>query len=330
MNDISLEIMKTSIINTVRKFCVFFKGLNQISKEREHQVQFYNMWENFNRDDAYWFQFLSSRGLLKKGNTIAFFSCFGPRYLIDMVNTNVKIFFTGESLKRSNTIDYCDHALKKISIDLAIGFEVFEDARYVRFPLWMDYMFPAESTEEDIREKCKQLRFPQINKDRKFCCMVATNSADGLRQQMMDAIAHIGHVDSGGKYLHNDDSLQKEYGDNKQAYLKSYVFNICPENSSAYGYTTEKLFEAISSGCIPIYWGAEFADKAVINEDAIIQWSRKDNGEEAISKITELWSNPKLLEDFLSQPRILPTAEEYILDTFSTVESRMRRIINNA
>ena len=109
--------------------------------------------------------------------------------------------------------------------------------------------------------------------------------------------------------------------------MKQYVFNICPENTSAYGYTTEKLLEAISAGCIPVYWGAEFADKDVINEDAIIFWDRKDNGAAAIRRIKELYANPKLMQEFLAQPRLKPGAEEYILETFATIERKFREAI---
>lgn len=304
----------------------------QLRKQTPYQVQFYNCWDQPN-EQMYWNQFISSRHLLPEGKKVAIFSVFGDRGLIRKVHTDVKIFYSAENLKRTNFASYADHALGEPSIDLAMGFEVFEDPRYIRFPLWMDYMFPADSTEEKIRAKCEKLRFPLLHTHthtaRRFSCMVASNSADGLRDDMFNAIYKIAHVDSAGKYLHNDDSLLTEFGDNKQAYLQSYLFNICPENTAAYGYTTEKIFEAISCGCIPIYWGAELADKAVINEDAIIFWDRKNNGKDALKRIEELHKNPKLLEEFLTQPRLLPTAEEYILDTFATIESKLRTIINN-
>ena len=81
--------------------------------------------------------------------------------------------------------------------------------------------------------------------------------------------------------------------------------------------------------CIPIYWGAELADKDVINQDAIIFWDRENQGYNAIKKISELYANPKMLEEFLAQPRLMPQAEEYILDTFSTIESKLRVIISS-
>lgn len=322
-----------SIVRKIHRHIALYRhDMMQLYKQSAYRVQFYNCWEQSN-EQMYWNQFITSRSILLKGKTIAIFSVFGNRTIIDKVHTDVKIFYSAENLKEDHYTKYADHALGEPSIDLAMGFEVFENLRYIRFPLWMDYMFPADSTEEKIRAKCEKLRFPLLHTRthtrRRFCCMVASNSADGLRDDMFNAISKIAHVDSAGKYLHNDDSLLTEFGDNKQAYLQSYLFNICPENTAAYGYTTEKIFEAISCGCIPIYWGADFADKAVINEDAVIRWNRKDNGAEALQKVAELWSNPKLLEEFMAQPRLLPTAEEYILDTFATIESRLRTIISN-
>lgn len=298
-----------------------------IETQSVYNIQFYNCWDQPN-EQMYWRQFIEGRNLLPNGKKVAVFSVFGSRGIIRKVNTDVKIFYSAENLKGSRYAQFADHALGEPTIDLAMGFEVFSDPRYIRFPLWMDYMFPADCTEEIIRAKCEQLRHPQMQANRKFCCMVASNSADGLRDDMFNAISQISHVDSAGKYLHNDDSLVTEFGDNKRDYLKSYLFNICPENTAAYGYTTEKIFEAISCGCIPVYWGAELADKDVINEDAIIFWDRKNKGKEALKQIAELYANPKQLEEFLAQPRLMPTAEEYILDTYSTIESRLRKIIS--
>lgn len=313
--------------NIFSSYKQYLRNCEQLRMQAPYQVRFYNCWDQPN-EQMYWNQFVRSRNLLREDKVIAIFSVFGDRDLISKVDADVKIFYSAENLKRPNFAQYADHALGERSIDFAMGFEVFEDPRYVRFPLWMDYMFPADSTEEQIRAKCEQLRFPEVQLNRKFCCMVASNSADGLRDQMFNAISKIGRVDSAGKYLHNDDSLQTEFGDNKIAYMQKYALNICPENTSAYGYTTEKVFEAISVGCVPIYWGAEFADKAVINEDAVIRWDRNDGGKSALKLIQELYTNPKMLKEFLAQPRLLPTAEEYILDTFASIEEKLRKIID--
>lgn len=304
----------------------WIRNYEQLRKQSSYRIQFYNCWDQPN-EEMYWNQFITTRRLLPAGKTAAVFSVFGDRSMVDKVKADVKIFYSAENLERPEFAQYKDYCLNNPAIDLAMGFDVFEHPKYLRFPLWMDYMFPADSTEKAIRAKCQQLRFPKVDGKRKFCCMVASNSADGLRKEMLEQISKIAAVDSAGRYLHNDDSLQTEFANNKQNYLKNYYFNICPENTSAYGYTTEKLFEAISCGCISIYWGAEFADKAVINENAVIRWDREDGGKSALKQIQELSANPKLLQEFLAQPRLLPTAEEYIIDTYETIESRMMELM---
>ena len=316
-----------SIRRLFRKISSRRKQRAAMKEQSVFPVQFYNCWDQPN-GEMYWNQFITSRNLLPEGKTAAVFSVFGDRGIIDRVPADLKLFYSAENLKRDCFAQYADHGLGNPSIDLALGFEVFEHPRYLRFPLWMDYMFPADSSEEAIRAICRQLRFPNVEGKDRFCCMIASNCGDGLRKEMFEQISRVAKVDSAGRYLHNDDSLQADFGDNKLDYIRQYAFNICPENTSAYGYTTEKLFEAISTGCIPVYWGGEFADRQVINEDAVIRWDREDNGRRAVKKLSELYSDPHLLHEFLLQPRLLPTAEEYILDTFSTIENRLKAIIN--
>lgn len=44
----------------------------------------------------------------------------------------------------------------------------------------------------------------------------------------------------------------------KDATLAQYRFSLCFENlSTANGYITEKIFDCLSSGCVPVYWGAK-------------------------------------------------------------------------
>ena len=41
----------------------------------------------------------------------------------------------------------------------------------------------------------------------------------------------------------------------KRAVLSRYRFAICFENTVFPGYLTEKLFDCLLAGCIPVYWG---------------------------------------------------------------------------
>ncbi|HEY3390947.1 MAG TPA: glycosyltransferase family 10, partial [Prolixibacteraceae bacterium] len=44
--------------------------------------------------------------------------------------------------------------------------------------------------------------------------------------------------------------------ENKLVEMGNYRFNLCIENCSFPGYITEKLFDSIFAGCIPVYLGA--------------------------------------------------------------------------
>lgn len=320
-----------SIAGTLQRI---IKESEQLKSQKGYQVQFYNCW-NQDNEEMYWNQFINSKGFLKQHPTIkiAFFSVFGNRRIIDKVDTDIKVFYTAENLKSGKYRHYSDNCLCHNEIDLAMGFEVFQDPRYIRFPLWMDYMFRPEWDEEQIISKCRELRHPQIGADfeRKFCCMVASNPGDGLRKQMYELLSSLGQVDSAGRYLHNDNSLVDLYGNDKLNYISHYSFNICPENTDAYGYVTEKIFESIMCGCIPIYWGSNLdPEPNILNRDAMILWDRKDNGASAIVKISELISNPRMLKEFMMQPRLINGAEDVILQTFKTIKDRLSTLIVEA
>lgn len=143
-----------------------------------------------------------------------------------------------------------------------------------------------------------------------------------LRENIIQSFSSISKVSCPGKFRHNDDTLLKDFNDDKMEYLKRFYFNICPENSNAMGYVTEKLFHCISAGCIPIYWGSyNNPEPDVLNKDAIIFWSSDEQKNKASLKlISDLYESPKLMNDFLSQPRLLPTAEEYIYNQMDLIE----------
>jgi hypothetical protein len=62
-------------------------------------------------------------------------------------------------------------------------------------------------------------------------------------------------VDSGGKGVNNIGRVIPPGGQAKYDFIRGYKFNLCFENKSVEGYTTEKLVEAMWARCIPIYWG---------------------------------------------------------------------------
>lgn len=289
------------------------KDFDRQQKANANQsICFFNWWESDSR--SMWLRnFIVKRGLLKDSHkSIALCSVFGEKEVLDLVDADVRIFFSGENLHNPRHAQYAGYMLEgKRPFDLGIGFDYFEDERYIRFPLWMMYMFAPDSTEDDIRKKCELLRYPQIGQRDKFAALIARADWNGKRGELADAMSKYCDIKYPSAFRHNDDSLKDTFEDNKIAYLKQFKFNICPENTNAMGYVTEKLFESIEAGCVPMYWGAYGnPEPEVLNLDAIIMDPDEFNIED-YDRISQL-------------PRLKDGAEQYIVDNFMKLEEKLK------
>lgn len=286
----------------------------------------YNWWKS----GAYlWFTNRYHDALERTGKCMNLCSVFGNRTVLDHVQ-GIKVFFSGENVHFAPYDEYADYLLRDKGVDLALGFEYFQDKRYLRFPLWLLYMFDPTSTREDIVAKCNALRFPVISDRPRFCGMIASHDPNGLRKVIVDEVEKIAPVSCAGKYLHNDDSLKTEFGDEKIDYLRCFKFNICPENSNSSGYVTEKLFEAISAGCVPIYWGSyNHPEPQIINPEAVIFWKKDQDNEDVLRRIDHLCSCPEEMDEILHLPRLLNGAEDVIWEMFQALDSTILRILKS-
>jgi hypothetical protein len=244
---------------------------------------------------------------------IQFFSVFGRRHILRLSRARQKVFYTGECVGVDSHADsykrYGDHCLREV--DLALGFEFLDKDNYRRLPLWLLYYFQPYDTKEIIQQKLD--KFWQHSPRTKFCALVASHDKNKLRTEMCRTVTQIATVDCAGKLLHNDDSLQKQFADNKDAYLRQYKFNICPENARGQGYVTEKLFQSLQAGCIPIYNGYDRNPEPGIINPAIILWYEPGvDNKSLLEKIKELHSNENKHRQFLRQNCFLPTAVDKI------------------
>ena len=68
-----------------------------------------------------------------------------------------------------------------------------------------------------------------------------------------------GAIHSYGRCLHNHEwptTQEPKFGSSKIPLLSRYKFTIAFENSQAEGYVTEKFFQPLIAGSVPVYWGA--------------------------------------------------------------------------
>lgn len=301
----------------------------QLKQNAPYAIKFYNFWKQ-DVPDMWFYRFIQSRNLLKnRDRTICFYSTFGSRDIIGKTKGDLNVFFTGENLKRGGHRLYADHFLNDRNINIALGFEYFDDPRYLRFPLWMLYMFDPESNDDDIIKRCEEINHPlQKNTHSKFACHISSEDILGLRTEICELLSQIESVDCAGKVMHNTDELWRVYGDDKMKYISNYKFNICPENSNCLGYVTEKVFEAIDAGCIPIYWGSyNSPEPSVLNTDAILFWEKESDNSDTVEFIRQLNNSPALYGDFTQQPRLKQDAAKYVIEKFHDLENEIRALL---
>jgi hypothetical protein len=248
---------------------------------------------------------------------LEFFSVFGSKNILLNSQSLHKVFFTGENIENNSLFADLRGYDKNFTkhLDLSLGFNLKPTSgNYNRLPLWLLYYFSPDDTKDIIIQKLQKFKnnYPKP----KFCAMVARYDVkNNLRTKMYQTVSQIDQVDCAGKLLHNDDSLWQKYADNKTAYLQQYKFNICPENSIGNGYVTEKLFQALYSGCIPIYHGySKNPEPDIINPHIFLWFDPQTDNQELLRKVSRLHKSAAIYKEFRRQDIFLDTAVDKIYD----------------
>lgn len=271
-------------------------------------------------------------------------SAFGSYWLLKIILGIYKvpsIFFTEENL--TTLKKYREY---KTYLDgqpsLAMGFDYCGTGNYRRFPLWLMYLFPPEiavkASLADIQTRLDEIEAKAKCSKTKFAAMVASHDGYASRKKVFghveivsraeitEKVGTIDFVHCPGKLLHNDNSLKVEYQDDKKLYLEQFLFNICAENACVEGYVTEKIFEALEAGTIPIYWGDPNPEPGILNPQRIIFWDGSQV-EKVLSIINALFLDIKVREQFLQEPLFVKTAAQEIYDHFSCLRRDLERLI---
>ena len=217
---------------------------------------------------------------------------------------------------------------KEPSLSLTLGFDYAEHPKYLRFPYWLEHMFAPDVTKEQISAFILEHNYSVDNANRtKDCAFVCKKDYFGDRAQMADLVAQIMPMSYPSDFRHNDDDLRGKFKDDKIAYLRQFRFNLCPENTNNRGYVTEKIFEAIKAGCVPIYLGNEgYPEPDILNSKAIV-YLDKDKPEEGLALLKKLYENPKAYAEFASQPRFLPGAWDKIYAFYERLDKKMKEVL---
>ena len=303
----------------------------------EDNISYRNWWKT--ERDKNWFTTFAESNIKGSSEKIRFYSVFGPRKALNECFDGKKVFYSGENLERVSRYrnlktdevayrvwmkryrEYGDYALSEMN--LSLGFAEKKDSNYIRFPLWITFLFSPDSTYEEIKDRINCINNRQVSTNREGTALIASHDQFGSREYIYNDLKDVVDIQCAGKWNHNTDLLRDKYGDGKIDYLFYKKFNICPENVDASGYVTEKLFDAFAAGTIPIYQGdGNNPEPKVINRNAVIFWNfESGNNEENIKLISKLDSDDDLYREFMMQPVFKEGAAEVVWSYFERLKN---------
>ena len=287
----------------------------------------YNQWGPAVLEQQWFIRFLRHHFPDNK-TVVNFFGPVGTPFFIKRQFEGKKVFYTGEDVEHPGTQlalyygDYClDHT------DLSLGFGQVQHARYLRFPYWILTTFSPEDDAAAIKEKIKKINESHFEKSRE-CVLINKHDPAGTRELVYNGVKDILDVKLAGQWRNNTRELWDDFGNDKEAYLRTFKFNICAENNDTKDYVTEKIFDAFMADCIPLYYGAlNDPEPGLINRDAVIFWNKEGKNEENREKIRELKQNESLYQEFMSRPKLFPAAAEYVIDRYAKLKEHFARIL---
>lgn len=272
------------------------------------KIDFVDFWDGFDKNNNYFMDTLyhmygKEHIEISPNPDIIFFSCFGFK---NLRYDCIKIFFTGENIVPD--FNLCDYALGTHEI-------IFED-RYFRLPFYMLY---SDACKRSLKRNSYDDNF-YLN--RKFCSYVISNSFGATeRREMINLLSQYKAVDSGGKWNNNVGGAVVD----KLQFIKNYKFTLCFENSSAQGYTTEKLVEGFAGGGIPIYWGNP-GIRNEFNPKAFIDCSRFSSMEESVEYIRILNENDEQYLSMVHEPIFIKGEQE----NYSQIQNNLETFLDAA
>jgi len=149
----------------------------------------------------------------------------------------------------------------------------------------------------------------------------ALNGRNDIVEQIMD-IGDI-PVHNYGKCLNNRHAKENEV---KEDIISKYKFCIAMENSNEEDYVTEKLWQSLTAGCLPIYQGAPNIEKflPVPAKEMILNYAEYGSAKALSDELVRLSNNDEEYNKYFEWKKINPRKDE-VLEGFQWMMKQSER-----
>lgn len=170
------------------------------------------------------------------------------------------------------------------------------------FDYWMSYHQGADVLspyyEADYPERLVQVLLRPFELRGDVCMMISSPFNQSGRQEYLKELMDKIGIDSYGK-LFNNCQLEKDNGhSSKMVLYRRYKFVIAFENSCAEDYVTEKFFDPLLAGAVPIYFGAPNIDIFAPGDHCYIDIRKYKTVSELAAHLKACCEDPVLYEQY--------------------------------
>jgi hypothetical protein len=140
------------------------------------------------------------------------------------------------------------------------------------------------------------------SKKKKFACFIHNNCRPRFRKRFLHLMNQYSEVECSGKCFNNIGSRAPD-GEEYFEFISQYKFMITFENFKQPNYSTEKIYNALRAGVVPIYWGDPNINE-YFNKDIFINTMEFKNFKQAVKYVQKVNEDDKLYESFFNKPRL--------------------------
>ena len=287
-------------------------------QKEDLRIYFTDFWSNFNPESNYFTKLLSLRYNITIDSAtpdILFYSTYGSQYRTYKCK---KVFYTKEPIQ-----PYGDYSL-------AFSYNYQENENHLRLPYYSYIAF-----EEGSYPKI----YPNQNKEKRltFCSTIINNidysQSDKECFNLAKELGRYKRILNSGKYSRNTnyidilyDNLDERVYQQKVLDKEKPKFKIIFEDKFEDGYTSNKIFDCMVNGAIPIYYGNTNISKD-FNEDSFISINRYPSQANAIDYIKFLDKYQNRYSSFYQQPWLKNESHFYYFDTLH-IQDKIVELIN--
>jgi glycosyltransferase involved in cell wall biosynthesis len=181
------------------------------------------------------------------------------------------------------------------------------------FDLWMSYRQQADVVYPYYETSyMTSFREPVSDKQNKTCMFVSSPINQSKRIEYLEELMRYTPIDSYGR-LYNNKQLPIDRGkETKLDIYRGYKFVIAFENAVDPDYVTEKFFDPLLAGSVPVYFGAPNIADFAPGKNCFIDVRQFENPKKLADFINSCYEDQLLYESFLAwrEKELLPSFVE--------------------